>query len=376
MTRQQELATYIWLSRMTTITGIGVPRIRRMAEKAGSAAALADSPPERLAEWLGGPAEETAKILRYARDGRHREEAGKTAEYAAGRGIGCLADCDPGYPPRLLEIRSHPWLLFFRGDIERILCRPECVATVVGSRSPTGYGRTATRKIVGEIARAGVTIVSGLARGIDSIAHRAALDAGGMTAAVLGGGIDHVYPPEHKALLEEIAEKGVVVSEHGPGIRACRPYFAARNRILSGLADCVAVTEASEVSGSMITAGFAADQGRDLFALPGSVFEPQSKGCNQLIQEGASVLTCAEDLLYRLPLGRMPRTAECEVREMEQGLRMSGVIECLRGRSLTPDELSEASGIPLAGLMPVLSALELVGDVENRRGRFSLTPAG
>ncbi len=255
------------------------------------------------------------------------------------------------------------------------MCRAESIVTVIGTRSPSGYGRTATRRIAADIARAGVTVVSGLARGIDSIAHRAALGEGGLTAAVLGGGIDHVYPPEHRELMEEIASKGVVLSEHGPGVRPVKSFFAARNRILSGLADCVAVTEASEHSGTMITAGFAADQGRDLFAVPGSIFETGSRGCNRLIREGADVLTDAEDLLYRLPMGRMPRTAECEVKEMELAAQTTRVLEGLKGRSLTPEELSRETGIPVTALLPLLSALEWVGDVECRRGRFTLTPA-
>ncbi len=368
------LTGYVWLSRLVSVAGISVKKMRMALEEFGSVSALFDASAHELVERVSFPPEMLHRVKDYAHDNSHREAAARTAGISAAQGIGCMTEADPCYPSRLLEIRSHPFLIFYRGDIDRVLSKAENVVTIVGSRSPTGYGRTATRKIAEEIAKAGVTVVSGLARGIDSIAHRAVLDAGGLTAAVLGGGIDHVYPPEHGDLLREIAQRGVVVSEHGPGIRPCRPFFAARNRILSALADVVLVTEASQSSGSMITAGFAADQGRDLFALPGSVFEPQSRGCHQLIQEGAGILTCADDLLYRLPMGRMPRTAESEVREMTMNLRLVAVIDNLRGRSLTPEELSESSSLSMAELLPVLSALEMVGDVENRRGRFSLTP--
>ena len=373
-TTVDELTGYVWLSRLVTVTGIGVPRMRQVMKSVGSVSLLYDASAESLSERVKAPPEIILRIRRFVQDDVNRKEAAEVSRRAASQGIGCMTETDAAFPSRLREIGSCPFLLFFMGDIERLLSQAENVVTIVGSRSPTGYGRTATRKIVSEIAGAGVTVVSGMARGIDSIAHRAALDAGGLTAAVLGGGIDHVYPPEHGDLMREIARKGVVVSEHGPGIRPSRPFFAARNRILSGLADCVAVTEASQSSGSMITAGFAADQGRDLFALPGSVFETQSRGCNQLIQEGAGILTCADDLLYRLPMGRMPRTAESEIRDMSLNLRMITVIDQLKGQSLNQEELSGATGLTMAELLPILSALEMVGDIDNRRGRFSLTP--
>lgn len=368
------LAAHIWFSRMVSDTGIGMTRARRMVARLGSVEAVYAAGAADLTTCVPLPPENVARLRRYAMGDANRQRAEDAAQGCASAGVRCATEGEAEYPGRLREISSRPFCLFYRGDIETVLCRAEGVVTVIGTRSPSGYGKTATRKIATEIAQAGITVVSGLARGIDSIAHRAALEAGGLTAAVLGGGIDHVYPPEHKGLMEEIAARGVVLSEHGPGVRPVKSFFAARNRILSGLADCVAVTEASEYSGTMITAGFAADQGRDLFAVPGSIFEPGSRGCNRLIREGADVLTEAEDLLYRLPMGRMPRTAECEVKEMAQAAQATRILDGLRGQSLTPEELSRETGIPVATLLPLLSALEWVGDVECRRGRFTLTP--
>ena len=192
-----QLASYIWLSRLVTETGIGVPRMRRVMAAFESVEALYEASPDVIAEHASAPPECILRIKRFVRDAKQKEEAVQAAEKGTIQGIGCLTDTDPLFPARLKEIGSCPFLLFYQGDIEKVLTKAEFVVTIVGSRSPTGYGRTATREIAAEIAQAGVTVVSGMARGIDSIAHRAALEAGGLTAAVLGGGIDHIYPPEH-----------------------------------------------------------------------------------------------------------------------------------------------------------------------------------
>lgn len=310
------LAACIWVSRMYSTSGMGVLPARRMLRAYESPERLYADRPATVIDRMQAPPASNPKILRYLSDVGRRRSASQAAIIASGNGVGCVMEGEVLYPSRLMEIRSRPLFLFYMGDLDRVLNRASSVVTMVGSRKPTNYGRAATKEIAGCLAKAGVTVVSGLARGIDSIAHQAVLDAGGLTAAVLAGGIDHVYPPEHAGLVREISEKGVVVSEHGPGIRPVRSFFAARNRILSGLADCVAVSEASVTSGSMITAGFAADQGRDLFALPGSIYQEQSQGCHQLIREGADILTGAEDLLYRLPMGRMPRMTERAVQDM------------------------------------------------------------
>jgi DNA processing protein len=173
---------------------------------------------------------------------------------------------------------------------------------VAGSRQPTVYGRRVTRSLSAELAREDVLIISGLARGVEGLAHQTALDQGGLTLAVLAHGLDLVYPPEHARLLENIKRTGLIVSEHPPGTRPQRQFFPARNRILSGLADVVVITEAARSCGSQITAGFAADQGREVLAVPGPVFSQQSQGCHQLIKDGAGLLESSADIFSCRPL--------------------------------------------------------------------------
>ncbi len=369
------LTAGIWFSRLATETGLGMARARRLAVRFGSIQQLFCAHEETVAAALPLPPQQVLRVRYFLRDDARRRDAERAAAGCAARGVGCVTDQDCAYPSRLREISNHPFLLFYRGHIQAVLGPTVPVATVIGTRSATPYGEEITRQITREIARAGVSVVSGLARGIDSIAHRAALEAGGLTAAVLGGGIDHAYPPEHRALMEEIAAKGVILSEHGPSVRPARSFFASRNRILSGLADAVVITEAADKSGSMITAGFAADQGKDLFAVPGSIFEPHSRGCNRLIREGAYVCLEAEDLLYRLPFRGERRQVDDATSGTNGSPFDTRIRDCLRGRSLTAGEISAAARIPMETLLPLLSALEWRGDLDNRRGRFSLTPA-
>lgn len=211
----------------------------------------------------------------------------------------CLSDdC---YPKRLRQTSGCPLVLYYRG--KSLLWNHPVAVTVVGTRKPSQYGRKVTQKIVSDLVCHDILIISGLARGIDGLAHRTALEKKGLTLAVVAHGIDFVYPPEHHQLMESIIQNGVVVSEHPPGIKPKRSYFPARNRILSGLSDVVAVMEAKKQSGTLITAGFAADQGRDVLAVPGDILTLQNEGCHQLIREGAGLLESANDVLAALPNG-------------------------------------------------------------------------
>lgn len=203
------------------------------------------------------------------------------------------------YPSRLAHLNSPPPILFYRSVYEtKILDNP--TAAVIGSRRPSVYGRKVTEGVTRELIKKGAVIVSGMARGIDSIAHEEAIRYGGYTVAVAGCGPDRTYPPENELLMEKIIKNGMLISEYPPGVRPARQHFPARNRIISGLSDCVIITEASENSGTMITAGFAADQGRDVYAVPGSIYSSLSEGTNKLIQEGAFVLTSVEDVKVKL----------------------------------------------------------------------------
>ena len=201
---------------------------------------------------------------------------------------------EDAYPRRLKEIDQPPPVLYLRGDL---LPADEWAVAIVGTRRITAYGRQVTEEVATTLARSGVTVVSGLARGVDSVAHKAALDAGGRTIAVLGSGVDVIYPSEHRSLAERMIASGAILSDYPVGTAPDGVNFPPRNRIISGLSLAVIVVEAGQKSGALITAEFAAEQGRDVFAVPGNINAPQSAGCNALIQQGARPLLQARDVL-------------------------------------------------------------------------------
>lgn len=199
---------------------------------------------------------------------------------------------DAVYPILLKQIFHPPLVLFYRGRLQADVCR----LAVVGARRNSAYGRGVAEMLAAGLAAKGITVVSGAARGIDTAAHQGALKEG-RTVAVLGCGVDVAYPPENRRLLEEIAERGVVLSEYAPGTQPVAGFFPARNRMISGLSQGTLVIEAAERSGSLITAELALSEGRDVFAVPGSIFSNMSQGCHRLIQQGAKLVTCVEDIL-------------------------------------------------------------------------------
>src|SRR6266540_3063568 len=207
-----------------------------------------------------------------------------------------LADAD--YPELLRQLPDPPLALFYRGNLA--LLQKTAVA-MVGSRHASPYGLNAARHLAGQIASAGVVVISGLARGIDGASHEAALDAGGDTIAILGTGIDVVYPRSHKKLFRAIEERGLILTEFPPGMPPLSANFPIRNRIISGLANATVIVEATGRSGSLITARTAAEQGRDVFAVPGTIFSPGSEGPNRLIQYGAKLVHDVNDILEELP---------------------------------------------------------------------------
>lgn len=212
--------------------------------------------------------------------------------------ISVISIFDKEYPKMLKEIYQPPWLLFAKGDIGLLNMSPKLA--VVGSRQATQYGRNSIRLIFPELIKNGVVIVSGLAKGIDSLAHEQAIKNGGKTIAVIAGGIYHIYPKENMGLAEEIMKSQLIVSEYPPDTKPERWHFLARNRIISGLSNGTFIIEAKRKSGSLITANYAVNEGRDVFSLPGSIFNPCSLGANELIQQGAKLVTCAEDILVEM----------------------------------------------------------------------------
>ena len=264
---------------------------------------------------------------------------------------------DARYPVLLAAIPAPP-ALFARGA----LSDDDALAlAIVGSRRPTPYGLAVAERLASDLAARGVTIVSGLARGIDTAAHRGALAAGGRTLAVLGCGLDVVYPPENRALARAIETQGALVSQFAPGVPALAGHFPARNRTLAGLALGVVVVEAADRSGALITAGFAGDLGREVFAVPGRITSPTSAGANRLIQDGAKLVTCWQDIVSELPepwrrAVRGPLAPTGEQRQLENGSDEGRMF-----RLLAPDEPQHIEQlIARAGLDPARAAALLV----------------
>jgi DNA processing protein len=270
----------------------------------------------------------------------------------------------PDYPRLLREIPAPPPVLYIKGTLTE---EDGWAVSIVGTRRASVYGREVTRRLAGALARSGITIVSGLARGVDGEAHRAALEAGGRTIAVLGCGIDRVYPPEHRKLAQEIIRNGALVSDYALGTPPEGCNFPPRNRIISGLSLGVLVTEAGTRSGALITVDYAAEQGRDVFAVPGSVMNSGSKGTNGLIQDGAKVVLGPEDILVELNL-----TMVAEQTEVRQVLPADETEEALLSRlSAEPvhvDELQQQLDLPIAQVTSTLALMELKGMVRQVGG--------
>ena len=277
---------------------------------------------------------------------------------------------DAAYPKLLREISDPPIALYRKGQYD--FAQP-CIA-IVGSRRTTLYGLATAKKIGAELARLGFCVVSGLARGIDTAAHEGALSVGGKTAAVLGHGLDIVYPPENLGLYRQIEEQGAVLSEFPLGRRADRQSFAMRNRIVAGMCEATVVIESDVDGGAMITARFAGEQGRLLFAVPGRIDQPSSAGCHQLIRDGATLLTSVDDLLSELnyldglrpaPISAKPGTPEGTPANLTAD--EARVFACFAGGAqLTPDALAELTGLAAAPLSAVLMMLELKRAISKR----------
>jgi DNA processing protein len=277
---------------------------------------------------------------------------------------------EEAYPKLLREIPDPPIALYRKGRYD--FSQP-CIA-IVGSRRSTLYGMATAKKIGAELAQLGFCVVSGLSRGIDTAAHEGALSVGGKTAAVLGNGLDIVYPPENLALYRQIEAQGAVLSEFPLGRRADRQSFAMRNRIVAGICEATVVIESEVDGGAMITARFAGEQGRLLFAVPGRIDQPSSSGCHQLIRDGATLLTCVDDLLSELnyldglrpaPISEKPGTPEGTPANLT--VDEARVFACFAGGAqLTPNALAELTGLAAAPLSAVLLILELKRAIAKR----------
>lgn len=390
---RKNLAADVFVSLLILDRRMGGSRIRHLLRD-GMIREIRDLFSVSPAEIAGGSGtgfgeEEIAGIAECLEDTTLRKKTEDLTGVCLSNGLSTVNQNDFEYPFMMKDLPGMPLVLFWKGDLSLTGPARTPSVAVVGSRQPTLYGVTATEDITGELARHGVTIISGLARGIDTAAHETALKWKGKTIAVMAGGLDMVYPPENRRLFDGIAESGLVLSEMPPGQPAIRQYFPARNRILSGLSDLVAIMEAGEQSGTLHTASFAAAQGRDVFVLPGTIYSEKSRGNLRLIQDGADILLSAEDILGRLAgLAFFREIDEIKKSEREKSIRtrlaecpesltreenMELILSRLSLCEQTMDELIHATGLKYSVVAPLLSELELSGKVIDRRQRYALT---
>jgi DNA processing protein len=280
------------------------------------------------------------------------------------QGIHILTWDDDAYPPRLKDIEHPPPILYIRGEF---LPEDHFAVAIVGTRKVTSYGRQVTEEFSAFLASNGVTVISGLARGVDAIAHSVTLKSGGRTAAVLGCGVDRIYPPENRALAEQIMTRGALISDHPVGTAPESSNFPPRNRIISGLSLAVIVIEAGDTSGALITAELAAEQGREVFDVPGNILAPQSRGMNKLIQNGALPLLRLQDLMQALNLTHVGEQKAARkilpANEVE-----AQMMNALGSEPLHVDELRIQTGLPVEKVSAALVMMELKGLVRQVGG--------
>jgi len=276
------------------------------------------------------------------------------------------------YPARLRSIADPPPCLYVKGEIRR---EDDKAVAVIGTRSASHYGRRVTRDLCRGLASLGFTVISGMARGIDGVAHDEALNAGGRTIAVLGSGVDRAYPPEHRKLYHRISENGAVISELPLGAPPLAFNFPARNRLISGLSAGVVVVEATEKSGSLITAAIALEQGREVFAVPGEVGSSRSRGGHRLIRQGAKLVENVDDILEEIApqlVARDRQPAALRTLPVDAQPETHKIFDLLQERSLHIDEVIEASGFSASRVSQILLELELQGFLKQLPGnRYS-----
>lgn len=379
-------ATEAYLA-LNLLPNIGPIRVRRLLEQFQTPQAILSAPVRDLLLVPGIGEEMAAHIA----DWENRIDLPEEKCRLSDHGIELLTLDDPRYPAALRQIHDPPFLLYMKGTL---LPADEAAVGVVGSRRMTHYGREQARKFSFQLARAGFTIISGLARGIDTAAHEAALAAGGRTIAVLGSGIGNVYPPENQALADRISEQGAVLSEFPVLYVPDKQSFPLRNRIVAGMSSGLLVVEAPARSGSLITANQALEQGRTVFAIPGPIDRPSSEGCHRLIQQGATLVCTADDVIDELGLeintlpldftnseikpvpspkpehSRLPESPAPPLRTVELSELEHRLLAELDLGDTTIDRLSEVTGVPAGRVGASLLQLEMKRLVKQLPGKY------
>ncbi len=341
------------------VPGIGAARLRALFDYFGDLEVAWNAPTHDL-QQAGLDRRSLANLLK-AREGLDLDAELERLERG---GVQVLTWDDADYPPNLRQAYNAPPILYVRGRLET---RDEWSVAVVGTRRASVYGKEAARMICTGMAQAGVTVVSGLARGIDTVAHRACLDAGGRTIAVLGCGVDVIYPQQNARLTGEIVERGALVTEYALGTRPDARNFPPRNRIISGLTLGTVVVEGDRGSGALITAGFAAEQGREVFAVPGNVFARTSRGTNYLIQQGAKMVCQVSDVLEELNLTMVSEQAQARA-VMPENETEALLLGHLSAEPTHVDDLGRAVELPIAQVTSTLALMELKGMIRQVGG--------
>jgi DNA processing protein len=341
------------------VKGIGAVRFKTLLDAFGTAQAAWNASPEALAD--SGLSRKIIESFQRV----HKSVSLETVwERIQSLGVQVLTWDDEGYPRHLKEIDQPPPILYIRGTY---VPEDEWAVAIVGTRRVTSYGRQVAEEVATMLAHNGVTIVSGLARGVDSIAHQAAVKAGGRTLSVLGNGVDLVYPPENRLLASQIMEHGALISDYALGTPPDGLNFPPRNRIISGLSLAVIIIEAGMTSGALITASFAAEQGRDVFAVPGNINAPQSQGTNRLIRDGAQPLLNPQDVLEALNLTMVTEHQAIRVALPSDPVE-SRLYKLLSQEPMHVDEIRAKTDMPIEAVSATLAMMELKGMVRQVGG--------
>ncbi|MCD6425823.1 MAG: DNA-processing protein DprA [Anaerolineales bacterium] len=350
--------TKYWVG-FNLVRGIGPVRLERLLQHFGDIQSAWEARSYQLA--AAGLNENLSREMIRIRENTCLDELMETIQKA---GIKVYYWDHPHYPERLRHITQSPFVIYLKGDlIENDIWG----VAIVGTRRYSDYGRQITGELARMLAGYGITVISGLARGIDGIAHQGSLDAGGRTIAVLGNGLDIVYPPEHKKLAERIVNHGALISDYPIGTPPDGSNFPPRNRIISGLAKMVIVIEAGQKSGALITAGYAAEQGKEVFAVPGKITSPASKGTNLLIKQGAHPLLSAQDVLDLLNMSLISEQRTVQ-KTLPSDPREALLFQAVGDEPQHVDEISSQVNLPIEEVTSTLALMELKGMVRKTFG--------
>lgn len=354
---------HYWIG-LSSIPGIGRVTFRKLVAQFGSPEKALSASHDELRK-IGGLSDKNAAAIGSF---PWQEHAAREIARAAEADVAIITADSPAYPEGLRNTPDAPIYLYVKGALQS---GDRNAIAIVGTRRPTHYGMTVTRRIAAELSSAGFTIVSGMARGIDTQAHRGALSAQGRTIAVLGCGIDVAYPPENRGLMEEISQSGAVVTENPFGTQPESGYFPARNRIISGLSRGTVIIEAAEDSGSLITARYALEQGRKLYAVPGNIGSLTSKGTNSLIKQGATLVEGVDDILRDLGMQMREKGQAIRVRPMPALTQEENTVFCCLTHEPKHIDSIMTESCALAGkLGGVLINLELKGLAKQLPGKY------